>query len=187
MSDHELKKWKILESNYVIDNQWCRVKQDKVQLPNGLIVDDYFVNIRPEIVLIFPITINQEVVLVRQYRHGVEEILIELPAGTFDPQQESSMDAAHRELEEETGYRASELISLAQIYDNPVKDKTLIHIFMAPDVVLTSQQNLDITEEIEVILIPLTEIKETILSGKIQVAGSISALFIGLEKLTRSP
>ncbi len=78
MTKPEIKKWKILESRFVIDNQWCRVKQDKVQLPNGLIVDDYFVNIRPEIVLILPITQNQEVVLVRQYRHGVEEILIEL-------------------------------------------------------------------------------------------------------------
>jgi 8-oxo-dGTP pyrophosphatase MutT (NUDIX family) len=183
MTKPEIKKWKILESTFVIDNQWCRVKQDKVQLPNGLIVDDYFVNIRPEIVLILPITQNQEVVLVRQYRHGVEEILIELPAGTFDPQQESSVDAAHRELAEETGYQASGLIPLAKIYDNPVKDKTLIHIFMAPNVTFTGKQNLDITEEIEVVLIPLTEIKENILSGNIQVAGTISALFIGLEKL----
>jgi ADP-ribose pyrophosphatase len=183
MSKPELKKWKILESNFIIDNKWCRVKQDKVQLPSGLIVDDYFVNIRPEIVLILPITQNQEVVLVRQYRHGVEEILIELPAGTFDSQKEDSVEAAHRELEEETGYQAPELIPLAKIYDNPVKDKTLIHIFMAPNVTLTGKQNLDITEEIEVILVPLTEIKANILSGKIQVAGTISALFMGLEKL----
>lgn len=183
MTKSEIKKWKILESTFVIDNQWCRVKQDKVELPNGLIVDDYFVNIRPEIVLILPITQKQEVVFVRQYRHGVEEILIELPAGTFDPQKENSVDAARRELAEETGYQAPELIPLAKIYDNPVKDKTLIHIFMAPNVTLTGKQNLDITEEIEVILIPLTEIKAHILSGRIQVAGTISALFMGLEKL----
>ena len=86
-------------------------------------------------------------------------------------------------MEEETGYQASELIPLTKIYDNPVKDKTLIHIFMAIDVTLTGKQNLDTTEEIEVILIPLTEIKAHILSGTIQVAGTISALFMGLEKL----
>ncbi|MEB3310582.1 MAG: NUDIX hydrolase [Snowella sp.] len=163
------------------------MKQDRVQLPSGVIIDDYFVNLRPEIVLILPITQNQEVVFVRQYRHGVEEILMELPAGTFDPHQEKSIDAAYRELKEETGYQASTLIPLAQIYDNPVKDKTLIHIFIAPDVVSTGQQELDITEEIEVILIPLTEVKAQIFSGNIQVAGSISALMIGLEKLARSP
>jgi 8-oxo-dGTP pyrophosphatase MutT (NUDIX family) len=185
MSKPELKKWKILESNFVIDNKWCRVKQDKVQLPNGLIVDDYFVNIRPEIVLILPITQNREVVFVRQYRHGVEEILIELPAGTFDPQNESSPDAARRELEEETGYQAPQLIPLTKIYDNPVKDKTLIHIFIAPDVIPTGQQNLDITEEIEIILIPLTEVKANIFSGNIQVAGTISALLMGLEQLAK--
>ena len=183
MLKSKLKKWKILESTFVIDNQWCRVKQDRVQLPSGLIVDDYFVNIRPEIVLILPITQNQEVVFVRQYRHGVEEILIELPAGTFDPKQESSINAAHRELEEETGYQATELIPLTKIYDNPVKDKTLIHLFRATNVIPTGQQNLDITEEIEVILIPLSEIKAHILSGNIQVAGTISALLIGLDGL----
>ncbi len=187
MTPSKLQKWKILESKLVIDNRWCRVKQDKVQLPSGAIIDDYFVNLRPEIVLILAITLEQQVVFVRQYRHGVEKILMELPAGTFDPQQENSRDAAYRELKEETGYQASELIPLAQVYDNPVKDKTLIHIFIAPDVVPTGKQELDITEEIEVILIPLTEIKTQILSGQIQVAGSISALMIGLEKLARSP
>jgi 8-oxo-dGTP pyrophosphatase MutT (NUDIX family) len=90
-------------------------------------------------------------------------------------------------LREETGYVASELIPLAQIYDNPVKDKTRLHFFLAPKVEPTGQQEWDITEAIEVVLIPLQEVKTKILTGEIQVAGSLAALFLGLEKLAQSP
>ena len=117
----EIEKWQTLDSKFVVDNQWCRVRQDKVKLANEMIVDDYFVHVRPDIVLILPITPNQEIVFVRQYRHGVKEILLELPAGTFEPQIEAGLTAAKRELQEETGYIAQTLTPLAILYDNPVK------------------------------------------------------------------
>lgn len=60
-------------------------------------------NIRPEVAIVLPITSNQEIILVRQYRHGAGEILLELPAGTFNPNQESPQAAAIREVKEETG------------------------------------------------------------------------------------
>lgn len=78
-----LQKWKILKSNFIIDNQWCRVRQDQVQLSDGAIIDDYFVNVRPEIALILPITPHQEIVFVRQYRHGVQEIFIRTSCRNF--------------------------------------------------------------------------------------------------------
>ncbi|MEA5510417.1 NUDIX hydrolase [Crocosphaera sp. UHCC 0190] len=176
-----LKKWKILNSEFVINNQWCIVRQDKVELPNGAIIDDYFVNIRPEIALVMPITPNNEVVFVRQYRHGVKEILLELPAGAFEPQKETSITAAKRELEEETGYIAQELILMKTIYDNPVKDDNKIHIFLGLNVQKTGQINLDITEEIEVVLVPIKDVIDKIMSGEICVAGTIATIFMGLE------
>ncbi|AHJ29103.1 hypothetical protein BMF81_02978 [Nodularia spumigena UHCC 0039] len=72
---NKLKKWHILTSEMVINHRWCQVRQDEIQLPNGKIIDDFFVVIRPEIALILPITNHQEIVFVRQYRHGVGEIL----------------------------------------------------------------------------------------------------------------
>ncbi|WP_009543136.1 NUDIX hydrolase [Crocosphaera subtropica] len=176
-----LQKWKILKSNFIIDNQWCRVRQDQVQLSDGAIIDDYFVNVRPEIALILPITPHQEIVFVRQYRHGVQEILLELPAGTFDPKKEDSFSAAKRELEEETGYIAQELIFMTTIYDNPVKDDNKIHIFVGLNVEKTGKVALDITEEIEVILVPIKDVIDKIMSGDICVAGTISTIFMGLE------
>jgi ADP-ribose pyrophosphatase len=176
--------WKILQSNLVLDNQWCRVRQDRVELSNGKIIDDYFVNLRPDIALILPITQKQEIVCVRQYRHGVEQILIELPAGTFNPDRENCLEAARRELEEETGYVANYLTKIATLYDNPVKDSNTIHLFLAEGVSLSSQQKLDVTEDIEVILIPIQQVKAKILAGEICVAGSIAAIFIGLDYLS---
>ncbi|MDJ0730216.1 MAG: NUDIX hydrolase [Crocosphaera sp.] len=181
-----IQKWKILKSNLIIDNQWCRVRQDQVELSDGTIIDDYFVNVRPEIALILPITPNKEIVFVRQYRHGVQEILLELPAGSFEPKKEDSLTAAKRELEEETGYVAQELILMTTIYDNPVKDDNKIHIFLGLNVEKTGKIELDITEEIEVVLVPMKDVIDKIMSGEICVAGTISTIFMGLQFMKTS-
>ena len=175
-----LEKWQILNSTMVLNNPWCKVRQDKVELPNGMTIDDYFVNIKPEIALILPITSNQDIVLVRQYRHGVGEILLELPAGAFNPDEESPEAAALRELEEETGYTTDQVTQLGILYDNPVKDSNKIYLFLAENVTKSGQQQLDITEEIEVVLIPVAAVKEKILTGNICVAGTVAAILLGL-------
>ncbi|MBW4479753.1 MAG: NUDIX hydrolase [Tolypothrix brevis GSE-NOS-MK-07-07A] len=182
---HKLKKWKILQSKMVLDNVWCKVRQDEIELPNGQIIDDFFVILRPEIALILPITNNQEIVFVRQYRHGAGEILLELPAGGFDATDENVEIAAIRELKEETGYTAEKIIKLATLYDNPVKNTNKIHLFLAENVIKSGEQNLDITEEIEVVLIPVESVLEKITQGEISVSGSIAALFLGLNFLKR--
>ncbi|MFB2772312.1 NUDIX hydrolase [Pelatocladus sp. BLCC-F211] len=177
----KLKKWKLLQSKLVLNHPWCQVRQDEIILPTGKIIDDYFVHIKPEVALILAITTNQEIVFVRQYRHAVEDFFIELPAGNFDPNQESAEIAAKRELEEETGYTAKKIKKVATLYDRPSKDTNQLHLFLAENVMKTSEQQLDITEEIEVILIPVESVLEKIIQGEICVAGSVAALFLGLN------
>lgn len=179
-----LKKWKVLQSKMIIDNQWCKVRQDEVELPNGEIIDDYFVNIRPDIALILPVTAQKEIVFVRQYRHAINEILLELPAGSFNPHEEDSLEAAARELEEETGYVASQFTKITTLYDNPVKDTNKIHLFLAENVWKASQQKLDITEDIEVVLIPVEEVFHRVARKEICVCGTIAALCLGLNYLS---
>ena len=179
MSD--IRKWVQLSSQLVLDNPWCRVRQDRVELPNGVILDDYFVHVRPEIVLILPQTSSGEIIFVRQYRHGVKKILLELPAGTFDAEQEDSLEAAMRELQEETGYISSQWIKLSTLYDNPVKDTNRIHLYMALNAQPTGIRSLDLSEDIEVVPISIDAIKPKILRGEICVAGTVCALFLGLE------
>ncbi|WP_315791457.1 NUDIX hydrolase [Fischerella sp. JS2] len=177
----KLKKWQLLQSKMVLNHPWCQVRQDEILLPNGKIIDDYFVHLKPEVALILPITANQEIVFVRQYRHAVKDFFIELPAGSFDPNQESAEIAAKRELQEETGYTAKEINKIATLYDRPSKDTNRLHLFLAENVSKTSEQQLDITEEIEVILIPIELVFTKIIQGEICVAGSVAALFLGLN------
>ncbi|MGL5807464.1 MAG: NUDIX hydrolase [Xenococcaceae cyanobacterium] len=79
-----------------------------------------------------------------------------------------------------------EKAKIATLYDNPVKDSNKIHLFLAEGVSLSSQQKLDVTEDIEVILIPIQQVKAKILAGEICVAGSIAAIFMGLDYLSKN-
>ncbi|QFS49417.1 NUDIX hydrolase [Nostoc sphaeroides CCNUC1] len=165
----------------VLDHPWCQVRQDEIELPNGKIIDDYFVSIKPDVAMILPITNNREIIFVRQYRHAVGEFFLELPAGDFDPTKESAELAAIRELREETGYIYQEFIKIGTLYDKPSKDTNQIHLFLAENVSKVGEQQLDITEEIEVVLIPVESVLDKIAQGEISVAGTIAAIFLGLN------
>ncbi|MEA5618517.1 NUDIX hydrolase [Cronbergia sp. UHCC 0137] len=180
---NNLQKWNLLQSNMVLDHPWCKIRRDEIELPNGKIIDDYFVNIKPDIAFMLPITSSQEIVFVRQYRHAIGEFFIELPAGSFNPEKEKAETAAIRELEEETGYIAENVQKIATFYGAPSKDTNQIHLFLAENVIKSGKQNLDITEEIEVILIPKNLVLQKITQGEISVSGTVAALFLGLNFL----
>ena len=180
-----IQRWKTINSQLVFDNQWCQVRQDEVELPNGKIIDDFFVNVRPDIVLVLAVTPQREIIFVRQYRHGVNEILLELPGGSFNSHTEDSKSAAARELEEETGYVAQQLTHLATLYDNPVKDTNEIHLFLAQNAQPSGIQQLDVTEDVEIVLIPVENVLQKISTGKICVCGTIAALFLGLNLMSK--
>lgn len=177
-----VQKWKTLRSKMVFDNRWYRLRQDEVLLPNGQTVDDFFISLRPDIATILPITAAGEIVFVRQYRHGIGEILLELPAGTFEVGEEP-LAVAKRELAEETGYVAEAWEQIATFYNSPVKQNNRIHLFKAQGVQLTQAQQLDDTEDIEVVLKPIETVPAMIASGEICVAGTITAIALGLPGL----
>jgi 8-oxo-dGTP pyrophosphatase MutT (NUDIX family) len=178
-----LQKWQTLTSKMVLEHPWCQIRLDEIELPNGKIIDDYFVYVRPDIALVLPITSNREVVLVRQYRHAIGDFFLELPAGRFDSNQEKPEIAALRELREETGYFTQDIRQIAVIYESPSKDTNKIHLFLAENVQQVGEQNLDVTEEIEVVLIPLESVLDKITQGEICVSGTITALLLGLNLL----
>lgn len=181
-----IRRWKTINSQLVFDNQWCQVRQDEVELPTGKVIEDFFVNIRPDIVLVLAVTQQRKIVFVRQYRHGVSEILLELPAGSLNSQSEDRPRAAARELEEETGYVAQQMIHLATLYDNPVKDTNKIHLFLAENAQPSGTQQLDVTEDVEIVLVPVEKVLERISTGEICVCGTIAALFLGLNFMSRT-
>ncbi len=175
-------KWKLLHSEWILKEKWYKVRKDTVEVKPGLILDDYFLGVFGNIVLIVALTSNNNVVLVRQYKHGAGKILLEIPAGYLN-EQEDPLVAAQRELLEETGYSSTTWESLGFFQQNPTKAVgNGIHIFLANNVEKTADQHLDATENIEVVTMPFAQALQAIHQGEIQVAGSALALLLAEQK-----
>ena len=110
------KPWKVRKREYLAREFWYTVRVDEVELPTGSVIAKYWVNEYRPWVNVVAITAAEEVLLIRQYRHGLEQVHFEIPAGTTDPGETELEAAARRELLEETGYgggRWSPLITLS--------------------------------------------------------------------------
>lgn len=115
---------------------------------------------------IVPITADNELLCIRQYRHGSAEITLEIPGGMVDPG-ELPIIAAARECLEETGYEALELTSLGVLNPNPAIFTNKLHTFIARDVRRVAEISNTSTEHTEVVLVPMKEVPEKLLSGEI--------------------
>jgi len=178
-----IKKWHKIKSEIVFNHRWFKLRQDTVLMPDGKVIDDYIVSERPDVVLIFPITSENEVVMVEQYKHAAEEILLEFPGGFFDSEKESPQMAAQRELLEETGYTFEHLTAIATVIDNPTKDCNRTYLFIAYNCKKIQQQILDETENIAVKIIPLEAIEEKILKQDIKATLSVALGLMALKKI----
>lgn len=176
-----IKKWEIIKEEDISPSKWFPLWRHIVKLPNGKIVDDYYVSKFGEVSMVLAFTKNKEVVFVRQYKHGVREITIELPAGMR--KEKTPIEAAHCELKEEAGILAKDLIFFGKLFLAPSKDGTITNLFMTANAEITQGQELDENEEIEVLLVPIDEIDVKISSGEIMSADTIAALTLAKLKM----
>jgi ADP-ribose pyrophosphatase len=177
------KPWKVLKSELVFDEKWYKLRRDEVELPNGKVMDDYYVSVRPDVVLTFPVTERGEVIFVRQYKHAAANIFIELPGGVIDDHENNPKEAAKRELLEETGYTSDDVELVAEVIDNPTKDTNKIYFYLARNAYKIAEQDLDESESIEVLHIPIQDVEKMVLSGEINVSGSVALCLLALRKL----
>ncbi len=154
----EIKKWTTLESRYIIQRPWLTARVDKVQLPDGRINPEHYVLEYPEWVNIIAITGRGEFVMVRQYRHAMDVVLDELCAGVVE-QGESPLQAAQRELLEETGYGGGQWREIMTVGQNPSICDNITHCFLAEGVERISDQHLDAGEDIAVLLLSRDEVE----------------------------
>ena len=179
--------WNVVASHNAFDHRWYVVRRDTLQLPDGTIVDDYFVSVRPDVVVIVAIDRSGQMIIVRQYKHGIREITLEFPAGTFKGEPPEA--AALRELEEETGYVPGRIEYLGRCFDDASKNTNTVHMFLALDCELRGQQKLERMEKaagLEVLLLPVDKIARALDSGEIAAMSSVAAGYHALRKLSTS-
>ena len=149
------------------------LRLDEVLLSSGRRVGREIV-VHPGASAILPIVEPGKILMVRQYRHPVGEVLLEIPAGTLKPG-EDPMACAARELEEETGYRAEKLAHLATIYPAPGYSSEILHIYLARDL-RRGVQAPEMDENISVIEMSIDQVLDRIRDGRVKDSKTIVAI-----------
>lgn len=147
---------------------------------------DFFVLEAPEWINVIPITIENEVVLVEQYRYGIEAPTLEIPGGMVDPG-ESPKESAERELLEETGYRAERWESLGKVSANPAIMNNFTHMYLAEGCRFEGADNPDTHERINVHLLPIDDFLDRVADGTIHHSIVVAAVARYLLKEKRNP
>lgn len=174
--NNDNKKWKVLESEYLIKRPWLTARCDRLELPDGRVMDEYYVLEYPDWVNVIAITKDGEFVMERQYRHGLGVYSTELPCGVME-KGEDPMESAKRELLEETGYSGGEWSKLMELSPNPGSMTNLSHCFLAVGVEKTAEQSLDENEELEVLLMSEGEVRRLLENGGICQALMVAPLY----------
>lgn len=143
------EKYEIIRSEYLIKRPWLTARRDWLRLPDGMINPEYYVLEYPDWINVTAVTDDGRMVMVRQYRHGMRRSDFELCAGVIE-EGESPLEAAMRELREETGYAGGEWTKLMELAPNPSTSTNMCHCFLARGVKRVDTQQLDSTERITV-------------------------------------
>ena len=171
-----------LRSDYLSNHPYFKARKDAYELASGKIVDPYFVVEMPPSATAMAITAEGEVIMVTQYRHPIGTEILELPGG-FIEQDESPIEGITRELLEETGYQFNEIVYLGCTAANPGLMNNFTHLFLATGGVKIQAQELDQNEEIKISLLPISAVKELLLSSEIKQSMHALCIFYALQKL----
>jgi len=174
--------WKILSSKYLSKHIYFTARVDKCERPDGKIIPEYFVVELPPCVAAVALTENNEVLMVKQYRHPIKKTILELPGGFID-ENEKAEQAIARELLEETGYAFDSFEPLGKIAANPGVLDNYTYLFLARGGKKVAAQQLDDNEDIQVELVPLEELRQLLNENKIEQALHATCIFYALQKI----
>lgn len=163
----KIRPWTPHGRQAVYDCRLFSVAEHRRRSPRTGELHDFYVLESPDWVNIIPLTADGRVVMVLQYRHGIDEFTLEIPGGMVDPEDLSPLHAGRREMREETGYDSDDIVTLGVIHPNPAIQSNRCHTFLARDARPVGSVAFDSTEETEVVLVPLGEIPELVRAGVI--------------------
>jgi ADP-ribose pyrophosphatase len=182
----EGEAWKRLRSERLLETPYFALRSDRLRLPGGAVKDPYYVVERPDAAIIFPLTGEGEVVLVRQYRPPLERMELGLPAGLVE-EGEKPEAAARRELLEETGYSGDQWEPLGSLASSPSLKDNWAYLFLARGVEESAPPAPDEHELVEVVRAPVGDLPGLIRSGEIVSSSGVAAIMLALERLRQEP
>lgn len=175
------RPWKVLASEPVIDRPWLKVQRQHVLLPNGHEIDEYYLIGSRNWASVLALTHDAKVVMVEQYRHGVGATSRELPAGVIEPN-ETPLEAARRELREETGFVSDDWTSLGVLCPEPTRHTGSAHFFVARDARRVSEPSLDPSEDIRGLTLEPDQVLDDVREGRIVHAVHIAAILLANQR-----
>ncbi len=161
------QSWTLLSTRQIADYRILRLREDRCRFEPTQAEADFVVCDSRDWALVIPVTPDGQVVLVRQYRHGVRQVVLEIPGGVLDDGESPEASAA-RELREETGYAAESIRLVGKMFPNPAINNADVHVLLAERCRVAGNQSLDPFERIDVILRPLADIPAMIAAGEIR-------------------
>jgi len=165
--DEKLFQWQVTKSRYLAHKPWFTARVDTLVHPAGKTIPCYYVMEYPSWVNVIAITQEGKFVLIRQYRHGLQQVNYEIPAGVCETKDASLLESAKRELLEETGYGKGEWQLFSSFCANPATQNNLTYTFLATDVERIADQSLDETETLTVHLLAEEEVLALLQKGEI--------------------
>jgi ADP-ribose pyrophosphatase len=176
-----LVPWQVLERRTLVERRWMVLHEDRVKLANGREISEFHVIEQPSWAGILCITKEDEVVLARQYRHGITGETLELPAGVVELP-EAPLAGAQRELREETGYAAERWEPIGSFACDPSRQSAYAHFFCALDATPTAARALDESEDIDVVRVPRTSLFGLVEAGKIIHGQHVAAILLAARR-----
>lgn len=175
-----MKAWKLLETSPLTTRlPWFQIFQERVELPSGRILDDFYRIVMPDFAMVVPVTSSGKLLMVRGYKHGPRKVCLSTPGGMVEPG-ESPLEAAQRELLEETGYEAAEWKSLGSFVTDSNREGGTAHLFLARNAVEVGTRREDEAEELQLELMSPELFLEAIQTNDIATLATVSAVALAL-------
>jgi len=178
--------WTVEDSRIIHADKWIELRADRVKTGAGVVLDPYYIVTDKDWTCVVAMTADEQVVFVRQYRHGTQEIYLELPGGHVDPRDSTPAAGGMRELLEETGYASDEFQYLGAYACNPARLTNFMHVLVARNATKVRSPKLEHGEEIDVELIPLSDAILATMDGRMSQSMHIAALFLAREAFQNS-
>lgn len=169
--------WKKIDRKKVYESKFVNVFEDTVETHEGLVIDKYTVIEKPDIVMVVATDENNNILILHEYKYAQDQVLNTLPAGHIH-HGESPMEAAKRELLEETGFHTELFEESAEVYDYPTKDLHKVYIVRARNIEKVQIDHHETTEELQYELISIDELKKQIQNKEWKLTSAVTALAI---------